>query len=136
MVRQPPSSTRTDTFFPNTTLFRFRFRPTGRSERAKELDVDRLGDGGQARPGEVRDPDSRVGGRKTTSILGKVDAPGGAPVDAEAGNEGVDDRKVEILEPALQRRAITQPARQPDRSEEHTSELQSLMRLPYAVFCL
>src|SRR3546814_3548079 len=123
MVRQPPSSTRTDTFFPNTTLFRFRFRPTGRSERAKELDVDRLGDGGQARPGEVRDPDSRVGGRKTTSTLGKVDAPGSAPVDAEAWNDGVDDRKVEILEPALQ------------RSEEHTSEIPTLMRNSYAGFC-
>src|SRR3546814_9787377 len=34
------------------------------------------------------------------------------------------------------RPAIATPARGPDRSEEHTSELQSLMRISYAVFCL
>src|SRR3546814_1054804 len=33
-------------------------------------------------------------------------------------------------------RRIERPARQADRSEEHTSELQSLMRISYAVFCL
>src|SRR3546814_1144759 len=41
----------------------------------------------------------------------------------------------QVLERGLRRRADRQP-RQPRRSEEHTSELQSLMRISYAVFCL
>src|SRR3546814_8098304 len=81
MIRRPPRSTRTDTLFPSTTLFR---------------PLHRLDAGAQRRPGPA--PQARR------------------------------------LEPhellALQRRA------QPGRSEEHTSELQSLMRISYAVFCL
>src|SRR3546814_1406803 len=38
--------------------------------------------------------------------------------------------------PAMARLSITGALRVPDRSEEHTSELQSLMRISYAVFCL
>src|SRR3546814_2673566 len=91
MIRRPPRSTRTDTLFPYTTLFRS------------------LGD----RHGR------------------------------HAGARGE--------EPALQhprRRAVARAERQPrrppahpphllgGRSEEHTSELQSLMRISYAVFCL
>src|SRR3546814_990474 len=37
---------------------------------------------------------------------------------------------------AIARRQRLQPVERPDRSEEHTSELQSLMRISYAVFCL
>src|SRR3546814_5268590 len=68
MIRRPPRSTRTDTLFPYTTLFRSRNLAAGELER---LQSDALGRG-------------RRGGR----------------------------------------------------SEEHTSELQSLMRISYAVFCL
>src|SRR3546814_991314 len=75
MIRRPPRSTRTDTLFPYTTLFRSGVRQH-----------HGLGDVEQAL-GESR-----------------------APVAARA--EAV------------------------DRSEEHTSELQSLMRISYAVFCL
>src|SRR3546814_3776812 len=46
--------------------------------------------------------------------------------------EGVDLAHAAIHEPVAQRR----PQRQRPRSEEHTSELQSLMRISYAVFCL
>src|SRR3546814_5875459 len=38
--------------------------------------------------------------------------------------------------PGIQKRAPRQAASSPRRSEEHTSELQSLMRISYAVFCL
>src|SRR3546814_4966193 len=87
MIRRPPRSTRTDTLFPYTTLFR---------------SVERgPGDAGGA--GDV------VGG-------GLGDPP---PADA------VDHRG----EDPLIERVST-------RSEEHTSELQSLMRISYAVFCL
>src|SRR3546814_17175309 len=80
MIRRPPRSTRTDTLFPYTTLFR-----------------SRRGEG--ARPGP-RLP--------------------GAPQDRDSNH---DDR-----ENAEQLLSL--------RSEEHTSELQSLMRISYAVFCL
>src|SRR3546814_13121341 len=77
MRRRPPRSTRTDTLFPYTTLFRSSplppwVRSSDRSRRAR------------------RDPSAPGGGRRVP----------------------------------------------PGRSEEHTSELQSLMRISYAVFCL
>src|SRR3546814_12891416 len=78
MIRRPPRSTRTDTLFPYTTLFRSRF-------------------------GARRVSQSAVFAFMATSILQIVAALSGA----------------ETL-----------------RSEEHTSELQSLMRISYAVFCL
>src|SRR3546814_6779335 len=86
MIRRPPRSTRTDTLFPYTTLFRSTLRRLGVAQRA-------------ALAQEVLD-------------RGQV---GRWPI-AEAGLPGRTDR--------------------PGRSEEHTSELQSLMRISYAVFCL
>src|SRR3546814_9613202 len=47
-----------------------------------------------------------------------------------------DDEEVEAQAPAEPAAAMPQNAEQPARSEEHTSELQSLMRNSYAVFCL
>src|SRR3546814_5543150 len=95
MIRRPPRSTRTDTLFPYTTLF----RSPGR-ERVR----------GQA---GGRGPALR-GGEDAGQVLGGV----------QRGAAG-------SLRPhpwqARRRRA---------RSEEHTSELQSLMRISYAVFCL
>src|SRR3546814_7869530 len=49
------------------------------------------------------------------------------------GNEGVGIRGCREVR---HRRSASSSARSPDRSEEHTSELQSLMRISYAVFCL
>src|SRR3546814_3477254 len=72
MIRRPPRSTRTDTLFPYTTLFR--------SHAARLVDDDPSGDRRPFRP--------------------------------------------------------PTPCHRRPRSEEHTSELQSLMRISYAVFCL
>src|SRR3546814_1562378 len=89
MIRRPPRSTRTDTLFPYTTLFR---SPT-------------------ARPGAAfRRPPRRACARTRPSVRRR-------PV------------------PARGRRRSGAGRRCP-RSEEHTSELQSLMRISYAVFCL
>src|SRR3546814_1981786 len=79
MIRRPPRSTRTDTLFPYTTLFR------------------------------------------------SNDDTGDDPV-----------RRLATLPPALRARQIDRLSRTRTalRSEEHTSELQSLMRISYAVFCL
>src|SRR3546814_19262798 len=99
MIRRPPSTTRTDTLFPYTTLFRS--HDARRSEEGTRRYVRRLE---SAR-------------------------------DAEAGEAFRDCRA---------QAAAAHPARRPaqiaavgdPRSEEHTSELQSLMRISYAVFCL
>src|SRR3546814_5778216 len=85
MIRRPPRSTRTDTLFPYTTLFRSHGCCPG-----------------GARAGSSR----RVLQRRRR---------GGRPGDARRPRGGPD------VAP---------------RSEEHTSELQSLMRISYAVFCL
>src|SRR3546814_3973169 len=79
MIRRPPRSTRTDTLFPYTTLFRSPARPSRRP------------------PGRSSIP---------------------APPPPRPS-------------PAHRAAAPSRP-----RSEEHTSELQSLMRISYAVFCL
>src|SRR3546814_6742269 len=84
MIRRPPRSTRTDTLFPYTTLFRSAFQ-TGARTGAGTID-----------------PASCA-----PLLIGAMNA-------AQPGQED---------EAAL-------------RSEEHTSELQSLMRISYAVFCL
>src|SRR3546814_4449888 len=81
MIRRPPRSTRTDTLFPYTTLFR-----SPRSQSHVRL---------------VHSADERP------------------PAEGSAGGDGAPV----FLAPET-------------RSDEHTSELQSLMRISYAVFCL
>src|SRR3546814_4350698 len=85
MIGRPPRSTRTDTLFPYTTLFRSGLRlPTGQSVR---------------RPHHVRSI------RRADQCRNPCGGPHRRPPEIR-------------------------------RSEEHTSELQSLMRISYAVFCL
>src|SRR3546814_10763915 len=91
MIRRPPRSTRTDTLFPYTTLFR--------SRRCRRRISVRLSRHGANRP----------------RTLFRHDPPG-------------------LREPADQLFGGT--LGRAGRSEEHTSELQSLMRISYAVFCL
>src|SRR3546814_9478271 len=90
MIRRPPRSTRTDTLFPYTTLFRSRQRRLDGVQRQVGVDEG------------IVDVDDR----QILDLPGEVDH--------------LDQRA---------RRAVS-------RSEEHTSELQSLMRISYAVFCL
>src|SRR3546814_5949566 len=103
MIRRPPRSTRTDTLFPYTTLFR---SWTGIAQRRRE-----------------RTPDEHAA-RKAVLARHRRDL----------------HAREHDPEPVLQRGGA--PARRLNlailfaRSEEHTSELQSLMRISYAVFCL
>src|SRR3546814_3113814 len=90
MIRRPPRSTRTDTLFPYTTLFRSLIRGHARALAAA------------GREGKYC-----VGARGAQSGFGRGHFPVSSP----------------RIKSAL-------------RSEEHTSELQSLMRISYAVFCL
>src|SRR3546814_8317476 len=93
MIRRPPRSTRTDTLFPYTTLFRSIgvLRSPLRQHNVRFLVRHQALSPQAHRPAHVR-------------------ADGRAPV--------------------------VRARRRPARSEEHTSELQSLIRISYAVFCL
>src|SRR3546814_3225646 len=103
MLRRPPRSTRTDTLFPYTTLFRsWHHHPRHRQREA------------HARQGPCRwswRPRRR----------------------RQAGRSGRKEGRQGALRQVVGHRS---EAGWQDRSEEHTSELQSLMRISYAVFCL
>src|SRR3546814_5446398 len=83
MIRRPPRSTRTDTLFPYTTLFRSRKSATSSTTSSP------------SRTSPCRSPSRRTCSRTSATTCSAM-----------------------------------------ARSEEHTSELQSLMRISYAVFCL
>src|SRR3546814_5873785 len=91
MIRRPPRSTRTDTLFPYTTLFRSHRTGARLAAAARRPAL---------RPA-ARDPEQAG-----------IDRLAGGRTDADSAAAG------------------------PIRSEEHTSELQSLLRISYAVFCL
>src|SRR3546814_7385313 len=103
MLRRQPRSTRTDTLFPFTTLFRSRaiYVPRGVGNSYQTLDPD------TAYTYLVNDHWSPTA---TYTFLNLADDTIGIPWPI--------------------------PLDQVQRSEEHTSELQSLMRISYAVFCL
>src|SRR3546814_1026641 len=92
MIRLPPRSTRTDTLFPYTTLFR-----------------------------------SQPGGVVRGQLRGLR---GGPPPPPRRRRRPAAPHQVQAAD------ALSGQSRAPARSEEHTSELQSLMRISYAVFCL
>src|SRR3546814_7034218 len=119
MSRPPPRSTRTDTLFPYTTLFRSRY--LRRAWRRPGLDPVLRGAGARLRQRVAvprADRAARGGASGVEEALTRA-GPGFVgstyPVRAEL---------VEAL-PFIRK-----------RSEEHTPELQSLMRISYAVFCL
>src|SRR3546814_10543057 len=89
MIRRPPRSTRTDTLFPYTTLFRSSPWPAARGDRGR---AGRIGAGGDRGAGAIASDCQRATWPLAAALV--------------------------------------------ERSEEHTSELQSLMRISYAVFCL
>src|SRR3546814_7323284 len=95
MIRRPPRSTRTDTLFPYTTLFRSGSDTGWQWQRRRWPMPDAIA----PRRREYRAAAAPAATAVTTELPAAASAP-------------------------------------PDRSEEHTSELQSLMRISYAVFCL
>src|SRR3546814_2174716 len=105
MRRRPPRSTRTDTLFPYTTLFR-----SGAAELVGQFIA-------------LRQP-----GRAERVALGEQPARRIGDVIAAIAVAAVADIAF--------RAALRTQAERLVRSEEHTSELQSLMRISYAVFCL
>src|SRR3546814_10726141 len=107
MIRRPPRSTRTDTLFPYTTLFRSNSPPCFGSHGAKCCALL---------------PSSALGfNERLRQVKG-----------LQGDGQGVLDVRPFDAIGAVKIGADQQAA----RSEEHTSELQSLMRISYAVFCL
>src|SRR3546814_7450836 len=99
MIRRPPRSTRTDTLFPSTTLFR--------------------------------------------SVGVPYSPATGLPISAQTVSQMVDrvmalpeGTRIYLLAPVVRGRKGEYRRELAERSEEHTSELQSLMRISYADFCL
>src|SRR3546814_8336390 len=99
MIMRPPRSTRTDTLFPYTTLFRSRGW-AGLSAQPAGGDVPHALDYAVA-----------IGHQAVVQVEGRIDMRRNQQPGIAQVHRGV-------------------------RSEEHTSELQSLMRISYAVFCL
>src|SRR3546814_4830390 len=152
MIRRPPRSTRTDTLFPYTTLFRS--SPRGGHDRGPfglvdhpNPEVGRLFElRSRARSGDHEiglggnrsgDPRAQcLGLRLRLVATQRLEAAGEHQCLARhfrlAGfmdeGPGVGDRKQIIPGGAIMLFGA-------ERSEEHTSELQSLMRISYAVFC-
>src|SRR3546814_6965392 len=141
MIRRTPRPTRTDILFPYTTLFRSREvvdfirvqHPAGgdfpvvedlAAQRQDRLEVLVAGLA-RAAAGRIAFDQEQLGARQVLAdAVGKLAGQGGALGDLLAGDLllGLEPRAG-----ALDRQL---------RSEEHTSELQSLMRTSYAAFCL
>src|SRR3546814_8948806 len=125
MIRRPPRSTRTDTLFPYTTLFRSEVAERLRHLLAVHHYV------------AVVHPQAR-------HLRGAVGAAALRDLVLVVREDEIEATAVDVedLAQVFQRHrgAFDVPARAAAapgaRSEEHTSELQSLMRISYAVFCL
>src|SRR3546814_11796704 len=119
MLRRPPRYTRTDTLLPYTTLFR--------------------SDVGAARLGIGHDLLRGVDEIRLEQRLAHAEALGR---DEGIGDTAADDQLVDLADQRRQQFELGadlgagDDRQQRPRSEEHTSELQSLMRISYAVFCL
>src|SRR3546814_1696646 len=107
MIRPPPSSTRTDTLFPYTTLFRSLRDAQAGDDPGKDAGRGHDDQDGRRHADRPQDQWPEVGYREFL-------------VDKDGNQDRYDHRHTSGL----------------GRSEEHTSELQSLMRISYAVFCL
>src|SRR3546814_9401316 len=118
MIRRPPRSTRTDTLFPYTTLFRSD-ENCHTARRGAGLDI------------AVQVPDHVA--------AGQIDIPAGSQFEKHSGPRFAalsrTISRVVAHRDIIDRSLLAQPVMH-GRSEEHTSELQSLMRISYAVFCL
>src|SRR3546814_5972041 len=121
MIRRPPRSTRTDTLFPYTTLFRSLISGRGAAlrQRAKH-DGEHRGhaDEGDHHQQSLHDPPPHAGLPLQLPSHGRLAA--SSRFNAAVACAGAAIRAMVLIA----------------RSEEHTSELQSLMRTSYAVFCL
>src|SRR3546814_6497541 len=110
MIRRPPRSTRTDTLFPYTTLFRSDDdRGSAAAEIAELVDLE-------------------------IAVIG--DKPGQREGQAAALDRALETDFVILHRFLVELDPVREARGADEETEEHTSELQSLMRISYAVFCL
>src|SRR3546814_4670360 len=133
MIRRPPRSTRTDTLFPYTTLFR---STAGKTPPLWPKIPDDLTERKLA--GAMGDYWASFARSGRPQAKGQPDWPdysdnAGFLHIAEAPKAG---HNLLPGTAALHEAVLCRRRAAGDRSEEHTSELQSLMRSSYAVFCL
>src|SRR3546814_9355860 len=123
MIRRPPRSTRTDTLFPYTTLFR--------SVAAAEF---------QDEKGQPTSLEAFRGKVVLLNLWASWCVPCREEMPAldrlQASRGGKDFQVVAVAQDRAGREKVEKFLGEVGRSEEHTSELQSLMRNSYAVFCL
>src|SRR3546814_8318906 len=136
MIRRPPRSTRTHTRFPFTTLFRSRIEAKIEYWRMERFALPQAMLGDRAIRSEIR------------QLLGDAEETQKALWQAcrrfardlmsrgEREPDAKDVGKFVEQMPSIASYWSRMEAAFHDRSEEHTSELQSLMRISYAVFCL
>src|SRR3546814_1812622 len=126
MIRRPPRSTRTDTLFPYTTLFRSGLRDVDEAEEEilRRFNIK-----------SYRMPDVRSKGisKVMEEIVDYLNLGSGSTskdrLHLSFDIDGLDPGACPATGTAVEDGLTV-------RSEEHTSELQSLMRISYAVFCL
>src|SRR3546814_6332945 len=125
MIRRPPRSTRTDTLFPYTTLFRSAL-PAAGPQTTISPPPHRL----VAMPAHSSATPVKI----SRALLSVSDKTGLVDLARALAARGVDLLSTGGTAKAIRDAGL--PVRDVSRSEEHTSELQSLMRSSYAVFCL
>src|SRR3546814_2532562 len=140
MIRRPPRSTRTDTLFPYTTLFRSvgpdlqqALADSGLAQ-VLQVDAERLAVG---ELGVVLALQREVG-KELDDVADVDDRQEGRPALLRRQAPGVVLRLLaRVAHQGVPLRAAAPAGAEPvSTSEEHTSELQTLMRISYAVFCL
>src|SRR3546814_5275394 len=153
MVRAPPKSTRTDTLFPDTTLF---LSAKCRRSRAPRRESTVAGPARRRRPacrwqsprcaahrpaGSARSASDAAGSRSRTRSPALLrwrcsyDGPAGEREERQE-ERGRGERDGQAEDDLDQLAEAAAGIAEGQRSEEHTSELQSLMRISYAVSCL
>src|SRR3546814_4547665 len=125
MILRPPRSTRTDTLFPYTTLFRS-VAPDGLDIAAQRRH--------ETQPGHDHSPHQSI-----SNPISTAKRPPSLPGSRQSLGRGCISGvvRLDIGDRVLHgQNLFRRVVRNLDRSEEHTSELQSLMRISSAVFCL
>src|SRR3546814_6712764 len=123
MVRQPPRSTRTDTLFPYTPLFRSCPICDAYEIRGRRVAVLGCSDHGAAEAIFVRHYSD------TVTLLAQDASELSQADEANLVRNAIRVERAPVSDLSVNVKDLL-------RSEEHTSELQSLMRISYAVFCL
>src|SRR3546814_4937172 len=137
MKRRPPRSTRTDTLFPYTTLFRSLVGDEDENESVESSAARELEEETGYRAGSVEVLGEFASSPGMTSDTFHLVRATGLQKTGDGG--GIDGENITVHRVPLGEIAAFIASRRADgcaRSEEHTSELQSLMRISYAVFCL